>query len=107
MRMSEWEKVTVGDVAEKIAVGLLGSNIKKSIFVKSDVPSITQPSSFLKTIEIPLTSLEEQSKIVSTLYSISKKIELNTLENRTLCKLRDTLLLKLMYGELDVSEVEV
>lgn len=105
--MSEWKKVTVGDVAEKIAMGLLVSNIKKSTFVKSDVPSIAQPSCFLKTIEIPLTSLDEQSKIVSIHNSISKKIELNTLENRTLCKLRNTLLPKLMSGEIDVSEVEV
>ncbi|MCQ2352398.1 MAG: restriction endonuclease subunit S [Victivallaceae bacterium] len=41
------------------------------------VPSIAQPSSFLKTIEIPLPSIPEQKKIISILDSISNKIELN------------------------------
>lgn len=48
------------------------------------VPSIAQPSSFLKTIEIPLPPLNEQSKIVSILDSISKKIELNAQINHNL-----------------------
>jgi len=50
------------------------------------VPSIAQPSSFLKTIEIPLPSLAEQSKIVSILASINKKIELNAQINHNLEK---------------------
>ena len=48
------------------------------------VPSIAQPSSFLKTIEIPLPSLAEQSKIVSILASINKRIEMNTQINHNL-----------------------
>lgn len=187
--MSEWKKVKIGDVAEKIAMGPFGSNIKVSTFVESGVPiisgmhlkgfylneesynyiteehaqrlknsivhsgdvifthagnvgqvamipencqypyymisqrqfylrcdkskalpefimyylhsyegqgkllsnvsqvgvpSIAQPSSFLKTIEIPLPPLAEQSKIVSILDSINDKIELNTQINHNL-----------------------
>ena len=48
------------------------------------VPSIAQPSSFLKTIEIPLPSLETQRRIVGILDSFTKKIEVNNQINRNL-----------------------
>ena len=48
------------------------------------VPSIAQPSSFLKTIEIPLPSISEQQKLVYILDSINAKIELNAQINQNL-----------------------
>ena len=48
------------------------------------VPSIAQPSSFLKTIEVPLPSLEIQRRIVNILDSFTKKIEVNNQINRNL-----------------------
>ena len=48
------------------------------------VPSIAQPSSFLKTIEVPLPSLETQRRIVGILDSFTKKIEVNNQINRNL-----------------------
>lgn len=48
------------------------------------VPSIAQPSSFLKTIEVPLPSLETQRRIVGILDSFTKKIEVNNRINRNL-----------------------
>lgn len=48
------------------------------------VPSIAQPSSFLKKIEVPLPSLETQRRIVGILDSFTKKIEVNDQINRNL-----------------------
>ncbi|MBR4255199.1 MAG: restriction endonuclease subunit S [Lentisphaeria bacterium] len=48
------------------------------------VPSIAQPSSFLKTIEVPLPLLSVQRRIVNILDSFTKKIEVNNQINRNL-----------------------
>jgi type I restriction enzyme S subunit len=48
------------------------------------VPSIAQPSTFLKTIEIPLPSLKEQTQILSILDTITQKIALNAQINHNL-----------------------
>lgn len=49
----------------------------------------------------------ELSEISCMLEAIYKKIAQNIEESRSLVKLRDTLLLKLMSGEIDVSEVKI
>ena len=49
----------------------------------------------------------ELSEISCMLEAIYKKIAQNIEESRSLLKLRDTLLPKLMSGEIDVSEVEI
>lgn len=51
--------------------------------------------------------LSEQNRIVGFLSSIRGKIAQNVKENNRLAILRDTLLPRLMSGEIDVSEVEV
>ena len=38
---NKWKKVKIGDIAEKIAMGPFGSNIKVSTFVESGVPIIS------------------------------------------------------------------
>jgi type I restriction enzyme S subunit len=51
--------------------------------------------------------MHEQKKIGAALRSIRMKINANIEENRTLSKLRDSLLPKLMSGELDVSNLDL
>lgn len=53
---------------------------------QTGVPSIAQPSTYLKRITIPLPSIKEQKKIVSILASIDAKIELNAQINQNLEK---------------------
>lgn len=48
------------------------------------VPSIARPSSYLKTIEIPLPPLDEQRAIAHILGTLDDKIELNRRMNETL-----------------------
>ena len=50
----------------------------------SGVPSIAQPVSYLRTIEIPLPPLSEQRTIANILGTIDDKIELNRRMNETL-----------------------
>jgi type I restriction enzyme S subunit len=71
------------------------------------VPSIAQPVSYLRSIKLPIPPkpiLDEFENIVSPLL---KKYRANEKESRTLASLRDTLLPKLMRGEVRVKEVEV
>ncbi len=51
---------------------------------QTGVPSIAQPSTYLKQLTVPLPSILEQKKIVSILTSFDEKIELNTQINRNL-----------------------
>lgn len=48
------------------------------------VPSIARPSSYLKTIEVPVPPLDEQHLIVKKIRSIDRKIRLNRRTNQTL-----------------------
>jgi type I restriction enzyme S subunit len=50
----------------------------------SGVPSIAQPVSYLRTIEIPLPPLSEQRAIANILGTLDDKIELNLMMNRVL-----------------------
>lgn len=45
--------------------------------------------------------------IIDTFTKINETIDMHTQENYKLCTLRDTLLSKLMSGEIDVSEVKI
>ena len=55
------------------------------------VPSIAQPVSYLRTIEIPLPALHEQRAIARILGSLDAKIELNRRMNETLEAVAGTL----------------
>lgn len=71
----------------------------------SAVPSMTAKT--LNELKVILPSFEYVHKfddIISPLYAM---ISANTKESKKLAKLRDTLLPKLMSGELDVSDVEL
>ena len=61
----------------------------------------------LKKSEVLIPNNEDYSKIGNLLSPIYDMIIANRLENKRLAKLRDTLLPKLMNGEIDVSEVKI
>ena len=74
---------------------------------QTGVPSIAQPATNLKKIRLPLPPIEIQLKwfeIIAPLMSLYQK---NELESKYLSSLRDTLLPKLMNGEIDVSAVRI
>ena len=69
------------------------------------VPSMT--TDILNAIEVIIPSaytLEEFETIVSPIYQIMQE---NNIQSEKLSKLRDSLLPKLMSGELDVSNIEL
>lgn len=57
--------------------------------------------------EIPLFTQEELSEFGAVAEPLFKQITENSLQNRNLSALRDTLLPKLMNGEIDVSKVKI
>ena len=56
---------------------------------------------------MPNISIEDSNKFAEVAMPIMDVIRNNSLENRNLTALRDTLLPKLMSGEIDVNEVEI
>ncbi len=71
------------------------------------VPSIAQPVSYLRTIEIPLPPLREQKAISHILGTFDDKIELNRRSNETLRTLAHVLFKSWFRdGEIQLSEVE-
>ncbi|MBP3255624.1 MAG: restriction endonuclease subunit S [Clostridia bacterium] len=58
---------------------------------------------FVNTLGLPIISIEQQLKYKNIL----KKIQHNNSENINLIKLRDTLLPKLMNGEIDLDKIEI
>lgn len=77
---------------KNIAGGSTTYNINKNTFENIEVPYL------------PTDKLIEFHDIVSKMF---EKIELNQLENKNLVQLRDTLLPKLMNGEIDLDKIEV
>ena len=76
-----------------------------SLNAGSAVPSMTTDILNAMDIRIPSAkALANFKKIVQPMYKI---LEYNEIENKKLAKLRDTLLPKLMSGELDVSNIEI
>ena len=76
-----------------------------SLNAGSAVPSMTTDILNAMDIRIPSAkALANFEKIVQPMYKI---LEYNEIENKKLAKLRDTLLPKLMSGELDVSNIEI
>lgn len=64
-------------------------------------------SKMVKAMRIDIPARETLENFHSTVFPMFEQIEQNQQEIQTLAQLRDTLLPKLMSGELDVSEVEV
>lgn len=72
---------------------------------KAAQPGLNQVE--LKSIEINICDKEDILKFESNVKPIMEKIALNSLENKRLADLRDTLLPKLMSGEIDLDKIEI
>ncbi len=74
---------------------------------QTGVPSIAQPASNLKKICLPIPPIEEQENWLSVVEPIIAMYQNSYQETKRLSALRDTLLPRLMSGELDVSDIEL
>ena len=61
----------------------------------------------ISAFEIPLANEESLQAFSDFAWSVIPQIENNLLENERLATMRDSLLPKLMSGEIDVSEVSI
>ena len=73
---------------------------------QTGVPSIAQPASNLKKIPFKCPPMQEQLMWQEQVHPLLSQYLNNRLENERLSSLRDTLLPKLMSGELDVSDLD-
>ncbi len=74
---------------------------------QTGVPSIAQPASNLKKIPFKCPPMQEQLVWQEQVYPLLGRYLNNRLENERLSSLRDTLLPKLMSGELDVFDLDL
>lgn len=74
---------------------------------QTGVPSISQPATNLKKIELPLPPIEEQIHWYSIIKPIIELHQSNYHETKRLSDMRNILLPKLMSGELDVSGIDL
>ena len=72
---------------------------------KAAQPGLNQVE--LKSIEINICDKEDILKFENNVKPIMEKIALNSLENKRLGELRDTLLPKLMNGEIDLENIKI
>ena len=72
---------------------------------QTGVPSLAQPASNLKKITLPVPPIQIQEEWVALVRPLISYYQRNRLESRELAILRDTLLPKLMSGEIDVSNI--
>lgn len=69
------------------------------------IPGINQQD--ILNLEIPSVENKSINEIIDILMLNTKKILKNSYQNYSLAKLRDTLLLKLMNGEIDLDKIEI
>lgn len=94
----------ISNVAKFVYHYVKGKNLA-SMNAGSAVPSMTVDILNAMELQIPSsTALAEFETIVQPLY---KAVKDNEIENKKLAELRDTLLPKLMSGELDVSDLDI
>ena len=74
---------------------------------QTGVPSLAQPASNLKKIALPVPPIRDQEEWAILVRPIIAYYQRNRLESRSLAALRDTLLPKLMSGEIDVSNIQL
>lgn len=74
---------------------------------QTGVPSIAQPATNLKKIEIPLPPINAQKEWAKCVQPLVDEFRVLWQQKRRLAALRDTLLPRLMSGELDVSAVNL
>ena len=77
------------------------------ILVIAPPPVITNWQGAFKDFNIKLPDLDKIEKFEKIVEINYKKISSNLEENNTLTQLRDTLLPKLMNGEIDLDKIEI
>lgn len=77
------------------------ADIIKSKNTGSAIPHADK--SFINTLEIPIININEQTKYKTILQNIKNNIE----ENNNLISIRDTLLPKLIKGEINLGKIEI
>lgn len=87
----------------------LRSQLGREAITKGTVGAVQQklPIKNIQAIPIPLLSEKDKNTLFCTLDSIFAEISSNVIQSAKLSSLRDTLLPKLMSGELDVSDIEL
>lgn len=89
---------------------LLLPEVEAEFTLKTESRSGTFPQgnyADMASIIVPYASIEYQSEVSSALALIRKTIALNQIENQRLEEMRDTLLPRLMSGEVDVSSINI
>ena len=74
---------------------------------QTGVPSIAQPASNLKKITLPVPPIQIQEEWAVLVRPLISLYQQNRLESRVLATIRETLLPKLMSGEVDVSSIHI
>lgn len=85
----------------------LGQHELLSYANQTGVPSIARPASNLKKIPFMCPPIQEQLLWQKQIHPFINSYLINRLENERLSALRDTLLPKLMSGELDISSIDL
>ena len=85
----------------------LRSQLGREAITKGTVGAVQQklPIKNIQTIPIPLLSEKDKNTLFCILDSIFAEISSNVIQSAKLSSLRDTLLPKLMSGEIDVSDI--
>ena len=73
---------------------------------QTGVPSIARPSSHLKSIVLPIPPIQVQQDWLNIVKPMLQMLNKNSKEIKKMSSLRDTLLPKLMSGELSVEDAE-
>lgn len=92
-----------------LITNLLSPHIRKEIMKNTDEGTIMGALNVknIPNLQLPIFAFDTMRSLEEMLYPIRKSIEQNYLANQKLGELRDTLLPKLMSGELDVSDIEL
>lgn len=104
VRLTNIKRVT----SEYILLFLRSSQGAEAIS-KGTVGAVQQklPIKNIQSISVPLLGIEELQSLDEVLSAIFSQISSNIVEAKQLAGIRDTLLPKLMSGELDVSEIDI
>ncbi|MCD7799788.1 MAG: restriction endonuclease subunit S [Ruminococcus sp.] len=89
---------------------LLSTEVESEFTLKTESRSGTFPQgnyADMSSIVVPYNNIDSQQQLDNILSSIRQRIALNLDENVRLSKLRDTLLPRLISGELDVSNLDL
>ena len=100
-----WSKINTEKVSGKFLFSFLKTIDLSNLNVGSAVPSLT--TKVLNEIKIAIPTIDEQKEFNEYADNAWEKMRSNKKQNKTLEEMRDTLLPKLLSGELDVSKMGI